>query len=316
MLFTQNMKMVEIKSFQELLSKNIKTENQLLKFCQNLKVEIDIPGVDIKELSISFAENTLKLGSKESIEDNFQQQYSGYVVANNANTKVARGLMERMAKTEDAVLIYGENGTGKGLFARTIHQQSARRGQPFVSISCSAIDKVNAKQQIEDSLVDVVNGTLLLDGVQDLDIETQRLLKQMLRLPVEQKPFRLISTTSGDLNGLVRKGAFSAELLALLQGCYIELLPLQQRKEDIEALVTFYMEESCKRCGIEPKNLSPELLNMLESYPWPGNVLELVNTIEQLMITAQEKRTLFAKDLPTHIRIQTINSSAAQKKGL
>ena len=316
MLFTQNMKMAEIKSFQEHLFKNIDTKTQLIEFCQNLKIEIDIPGVDIKGLNICFAENTVKLGQKQSVEDKFQQQYSGHVVAHNANTKVARGIMERMAKTDDAVLIYGENGTGKGLFARTIHQQSLRGGQPFVSISCGAIDKENAKQQIEDSLVDVVNGTLLLDGVQDLDIETQRILKKMIRIPTEQKNFRLISTTSGNLDCLVRKGAFSAELLALLQDCYIELLPLQQRKEDIEALVTFYMEKICKGCGMEPKTLSPELLNILESYPWPGNVLELVNTIEQLMITAQEKQTLFAKDLPTHIRIQTINSSAAQKKGL
>ena len=313
MLFKQKMKLTDIKSSQEQLLKGQESPDYLIHLFEDLKIEIDLSGADEKELNISFLENTLKISKKYNAGENTLQQVSDNIVARSASTKVARGVVGRMAETDDPVLIYGENGTGKGLFARTIHQQSARREQPFVSVSCGDIDN---KQQMIDYLAAVGTGTLLLDGVQDLDIETQRMLKKIIRIPVEQKYFRLITTTSVDLDELVQKGDFSAELLAILQSCYIELLPLQQRKEDIEALVTFYMEKICRSCGLEPKSLSPDLLRMLESYPWPGNVLELVNTVEQLLMTAQEKRTLFAKDLPTHIRIQTINSSAAQKKGI
>jgi len=310
MFLTQKMKIAEIKSLQESLLKGLNSPDPLVQ------IEIDLPGIDEKELNISFSDNTLKISKKDNAEEKFLQQEPDNIVARNANTKVARGVVGRMANTDDPVLIYGENGTGKGLFARTIHQQSTRKQQSFVSISCGAIDKHETKQQMIDSLVEVGTGTLLLDGIQDLDIDMQRILQKLIHIPVEQKHFRLITTTSADLYELVRKGNFSADLLSILQSCYIELLPLQQRKEDIEALVIFYMEKICRSCGLEPKNLSPDLLRMLESYPWPGNVLELVNTVEQLLMTAQEKHTLFAKDLPTHIRIETISSSAAQKKGI
>ena len=313
MLFTQKMKLTDIKLFQEQLLKGQESPDYLIHLFENLKIEIDLPGMDEKELNISYLENTLKISKKYNARENTLPQVSDNIVARSASTKVARGVVGRMAETDDPVLVYGENGTGKGLFARTIHQLSARKEQPFVSVSCGDIDN---KQQMIDYLAAVGTGTLLLDGVQDLDIDTQRMLKKIIRIPVEQKYFRLITTTSVDLDELVQKGDFSAELLAILQSCYIELLPLQQRKEDIEALVTFYMEKICRSCGLEPKSLSPDLLRMLESYPWPGNVLELVNTVEQLLMTAQEKRTLFAKDLPTHIRIQTISSSAAHKKGI
>jgi len=316
MLFTQKMKISDIESFQEQVLKGQDLPDYLVHLFENLKIEIDLPGIDEEELNIYFLENTLKIGRIYSSEDKSLQSESESIVAENASTKVARGVVGRMAETDDPVLIYGENGTGKGLFARTIHQRSVRREHPFVSVSCGAIDKSNAKQQMIDYLAAVGSGTLLLDGIQDMDIDTQRMLKKIIRIPVEQRYFRLITTTSADLEELAHQGDFSAELLAILQSCYIELLPLQQRKDDIEALVTFYMEKICRSCGVEPKNFSPDLLRMLESYPWPGNVLELVNTVEQLLMTAQEKRTLFAKDLPTHIRIQTINSSAAQKKGI
>lgn len=316
MLFTQKMKVSDIKSLQEQLLKASEVPDHLVYLFENLKIEIDLPGVDEQELNIHFSENTLKISEQDKAEDKTLQQESDSIVALSASTKVARGVVARMAETDDPVLIYGENGTGKGLFARTIHQRSGRKEQPFIAVSCGAIDKYNSKQQMIDYLAAVGTGTLLLDGVQDLDIDTQRMLKKIIRIPVEQKYFRLITTTSADLDELAQTGNFSAELLAILQSCYIELLPLQQRKDDIEALVTFYMEKICRSCGLEPKSLSPDLLRMLESYPWPGNVLELVNTVEQLLMTAQEKRTLFAKDLPTHIRIQTINSSAAQKKGI
>lgn len=316
MTFTQKMKISELKPFREHLLEVRSSPAQLTNLLRELKLEVDLPGIDEKELSLSFSENTLKLSRKEAAEGKYICTEPGSIVAESAKTKVALGVAGRMAKTDDPVVIFGENGTGKNLFARTIHQQSARGKQPFVCFPCGVIEKNGAEQQIIDLLAELGTGTLFFDEIQDLDVDTQRVLQKIIRKPVEQKNFRVITATSADLDNLVQKGEFSAELLAILQGCYIELLPLQERKEDIEALVAFYIEQFCQHRGMETKNISPEVMRILETYHWPGNVRELVNTLEQLLSMAQEKKTLFAKDLPAHIRIQTIKSSAAQKKGL
>jgi len=316
MTFTQKMKISELKPFMEYFLAIQSSPAELIKVLQELKLEVDLPGIDEKELNLSFSENTLKLSKKKNIEEKSTWTEPGSIVAKSGKTKVALGLADSMAKTDDPVVIHGENGTGKTLFARTIHQQSARGKQPFVCFPCGVIEKNGAEQQIIDLLAEVGTGTLFFDEIQDLDIDTQRVLQRIIHNPVEQKTFRVITATSTDLYNLVRKGEFSAELLAMLQGCYIELSPLQERKEEIEALVTFYIEQLCQRRGLESKNISPEVMRILEAYHWPGNVRELVNTLEQLLSMAQDKKTLFIKDLPAHIRIQTIKSSAAQKKGL
>ena len=316
MMFTQKMKLSSLKPFQERLLNEQESSSGLINLLQDLKIKIYLPGIDETELNLSFSDNTLKISKKIAVEGETLQSGLGGIVAESARTKVALGIVARMAKTDDTVTIFGEHGTGKGLFARTIHQQSSRSGQPFVCLSCGSIGKNGAKEQIIDSFVDVDTGTLFLDDIQDLDIDTQQMLQKIIRNPVEQKYFRLITGTNANLDKLVRKGTFSVELLALLRGCYIELLPLRERKEDIGLLVTYYIEQLCQSKGMEAKLLSPELLRILETYHWPGNVLELVNTVEQLLMTVQEKKTLFAKDLPAHIRIQTLTSLAAQKKGL
>lgn len=316
MTFTQKMKISELKPFMESFLAIQSSPAELIKVLQELTLEVDLPGIDVQGLYLSFSENTLKLSGKEDIEEKSSGTEPGSIVAKSANTKVALSLTDSMAKTDDPVVIFGENGTGKTLFARTIHQQSGRSKQPFVCFPCGGIEKNGVEQQIIDLLAEVGAGTLFFDEIQDLDIDSQRVLQKNIGNPIEQKEFRVITATSANLYNMVRKGEFSAELLAILQGCYIELLPLQERKEEIEALVTFYVEQICQRRGLESKQISPEVMRILEAYHWPGNVRELVNTLEQLLSMAQEKKTLFAKDLPAHIRIQTIKSSAAQKKGL
>ncbi len=316
MTFTQKMKISELKPFMESFLAMQSSPAELIKVLEELRLEVDLPGIDAKELNLSFSKNTLKLSRKEAIEEPSVGTEPGSIVAKSANTKVALGLADSMAKTDDPVVIFGENGTGKTLFARTIHQKSGRSKQPFVCFPCGGIEKNGAEQQIIDLPAEVGGGTLFFDEIQDLDLDSQRVLQKNIGTPIEQKRFRVITATSTNLYNLVRKGEFSAELLAILQGCYIELLPLRERKDEIEALVTFYVEQICQRRGLESKQISPEVMRILEAYNWPGNIRELVNTLEQLLSMAQEKKTLFAKDLPAHIRIQTIKSSAAQKKGL
>jgi len=316
MTFTQKLKLSELKPFLDHLLTAQDSPDRLLNLIKELTIAVDLPEVDEKELNLSFSDNTLKISRKLSVEEPLNQTAIGSIIAENSKTKVALGIVARMATTDDPVIITGENGTGKDLFARTIHQKSLRQAQPFVALHCGTVDGKEAKQQIIDALVDVGTGSLFLDDVQDLNMDTQKILRKIIHNPVEQKYFRLITATNVDLDEQVRKGEFSAELMAIIRGCYIELLPLQERKEEIAALVNFYIEQLCLSRGMEVKLISPELLRMLEAYHWPGNVRELVNTVEQLLMTGQEKKTLFAKDLPAHIRIQSIGSLAAGKKGL
>lgn len=316
MIFTQKLKLAELKPFWEHLLTGQDSPDQLLNLFKELTIEVDLPEVDNRELNIGFSGNTLKISRKSPIEEAPLRVVPGAIIAKNAKTRVALGILERMIKTDDPVMIFGENGTGKDLFAHTIHQQGPRSLQPFVCLSCGTVEKKGAKQQMIDNLIEVGTGTLFLDDIQDLDVDAQRILQKLIRNPVEQNYFRLITSTNIDLDRQAQKGEFSADLLAVLQGCYIELLPLNERKEDIGALLTYYIEQLCRDNGLETKQLSPELLRILEAYHWPGNVRELVNTVEQLLITAQDKKTLFAKDLPAHIRIQSIESSAMHKKGL
>lgn len=313
MQFVQNMKITEVKSLAEKMAAGGEAIDSIL---QKMSLNIELPGVDVSELSLSFASNTLKISKKESCEETSQPAFPSHIVAKNEKTKFALVVANRMAKTDDPVLISGETGTGKDLFARVIHQQSPRVVSPLVSLHGGAIAEESAKQQMVDAVVNVGTGTLLIEDIHDLTIEAQRILQKILHNPLESRYFRVITTTSTDLDKAVRQGQFSAELLQLIKGCHIELLPLRQRKEDVAGLLTYYIDHLCHSSGQNPKQLSPEVLRMLEIYHWPGNVRELVNTVQQLLLTAQEKKTLFAKDLPAHIRIQTLESSALQKKGL
>ena len=236
------------------------------------------------------------------------------IITKNIKTNLALSLAREMAKTHDPVIIYGANGTGKNLFANYIQQQSPYSSQPFRSLPSS--NSIGAVQQLKDCLDEVGTGTLFLAGVQELDIEMQHLLVDYLSRPTVRQKIRLITTTSADLDKLSQTGKFLPELLTTIQGGYIELLPLNERREDISPLVTFYVEHFCRASALPTKIISAELLHILEAYNWPGNVRELVSTVVQLVITAQTKPTLFPKDLPAHIRIQTLESATAQRRGL
>lgn len=316
MLFTQKMKLAELPLIEEFLEQGKTSPQQLFNFLKELKLEVNLPGIDEANLNLSYRGNILKISRDEGIDKRSFRSESGNIVAQSATTELALGIAKRMAKLDDPIVLIGETGTGKDLFARMIHQESRRRNNPFICIHCGMVDKKTAKQQLIDDLVEVGTGTLFLDDIQELGIEGQRILQKIIRNPVEQKYFRLITSTRVDLDDELRTGNFSAELLAIIRGGYIELLPLRERKEDIIPLLNYHTEQLCSRSSLEIKQFSPELLQMLEAYHWPGNIRELVNTVEQLLLTAQNKKTLFAKDLPAHIRIQTLETSAAQKKGL
>ncbi|RKX60084.1 MAG: sigma-54-dependent Fis family transcriptional regulator [Thermodesulfobacteriota bacterium] len=243
-------------------------------------------------------------------------------------------LAKKIAPLSSTVLILGESGTGKEVLAKYIHFCSKRPG-PFVAINCAAIPEELLEAELfgyekgaftgavrsRPGKFEIANkGTLLLDEIGELSPKLQAKLlrviqeKQVERLGSE-KPVkidvRIIAATNKNLEEEVKKGNFRKDLFFRLNVIPIHLPPLRERKEDIPLLVKFFLKKICEREGIEEKKISNEVLDVLLNYSWPGNIRELENLIERLVIfsegnvielknlnTCEFKQTLFfEKDL-------------------
>ena len=284
--------------------------DQLLDFLQGFQVRIDLPGIDEQDIDLNFTGNILQISRKKSV---LEQDREERIIAVSAKMRLALGIAEKIAATDKSVLIYGATGTGKDLFARTIHRLSSRRDAPFVWLPGGTLNKENVEQQLRHTLEAADTGTLFFDELEDFEPLVQQQLLAVLEKP---RSFRIISATSADLSEAVLKQEFSGDLAELLQECYIELEELSRRKEEIAPLVRYHLDRLCREKGVSPKEPSPEYLALLEAYSWPGNVRELINTLEQSLLVAREKKTLFVKDLPAHIRIRTMQTVAQRKRGV
>jgi two-component system NtrC family response regulator len=243
------------------------------------------------------------------------------------------------AAGDAGVLIQGETGTGKELFARTIHENSPRRDASFVVVDCAALPEhlvesvlfghvkgaFTGAEQSRDGLVKQADqGTLFLDEVGELPLALQkaflRVLQEQRFRPVggqrERKShFRLISATNRDLLSSAAQGLFRKDLLYRLQTTVINLPPLRERKGDIKLLVLHYIHKFCDRNGMEIKGFVPEFLEVLERYDWPGNVRELINALEHAVLSVNTNPTLYPANLPAELRVRFIRSAAKEKQG-
>ena len=259
------------------------------------------------------------------------------IIGNSSKIRACLDLVSQVANSEANVLITGETGTGKELFALAIHKNSRRGGKNFVVVDCAALPEnlvesilfghekgaFTGADRARDGLVLQANGgTLFLDEVGELPLSMQRSFLRVLQerqfRPVGGKTevksdFRLLAASNRDLDEMVRQNQFREDLLFRLRSFSVELPPLRERKEDIPELLVFYAKELCERFGIEPKEFSPEFLDLLSEYPWPGNIRELINALERTLISARYERVLFPKHLPTHIRVQLVRSSLGEK---
>jgi DNA-binding NtrC family response regulator len=208
-----------------------------------------------------------------------------------------RGVLEdarALAVTDDPVLLTGEGSTGKGLFARLIHQESRRAAGPLVVVYCAtlvdeaAIDRAFGPAGAPGGrLLEARGGTVVLDEVGDLDVPAQARLMQAIDAAAGS--VRLLATTQRALAGLVERGAFDPALYARLGGKVLELPALRSRKEDILPLAIRFAEEAGAR---RPVRLSAAAVARLRSYPWPGNVLELKNAMERAVRLAGDGEIL------------------------
>jgi two-component system, NtrC family, nitrogen regulation response regulator NtrX len=212
------------------------------------------------------------------------------------------------APTNGRVLIYGENGTGKELVARTIHQLSRRRSAAFVEVNCAAIPE----ELIESELFGHVRGaftgavadrrgkfetadggTLFLDEIGDMSLKTQaKVLRALQEQTMEavggtariKVDVRVLAATNKDLQAEIRAGQFREDLYFRLNVIPIFVPPLRDRQEDIPLLADHFMAEFAREYGRRLKSLDASARGVLQRYPWPGNVRELRNVIERLMI--------------------------------
>ena len=242
---------------------------------------------------------------------------------NNCIDKLAQA-----ASMDAGILITGETGTGKELFARAIHANSARADGNFVAVDCTALPEqlvesilfghakgaFTGADEAQDGLIkEADGGTLFLDEIGELPLDPQKTFLRVLQehrfRPVGMRKeirsdFRVIAATNQDLDAMIRKGLFRKDLLFRIRALVIGLPPLRERTEDIKELVLYHTARFCDRYGIGPKGFSPECLEILKNYSWPGNVRELVNTLENAITAARMEPTLYAKHLPLEIRIQ------------
>ncbi len=193
--------------------------------------------------------------------------------------------VSRVAPTDATVLISGETGTGKELFARAIHAASRRTDSAFIKFDCAArpsrLRTLELFAEGEGALDLASGGTILLDEIAELAPDAQAELLPALQ---ERIDVRIIVTTNRDLRKAVHEGRFREDLYYRLNVFPIELPPLRTRPDDIPVLLQFFAEKYASRVGRRVDGVDPDTLAALSRYPWPGNVRELENLVERALV--------------------------------
>jgi DNA-binding NtrC family response regulator len=230
------------------------------------------------------------------------------IIGESKSIKTIHELIDKVAQSEARVLITGESGTGKELVAHQIHEKSLRQKSSFVEVNCAAIPAELIESELfghtKGSFTSAVRdrqgkfeaangGTLFLDEIGDMSLAAQA---KVLRVLEENKiqrvgsenditvDVRVIAATNKDLKKEIEKGSFREDLYHRLAVILIDVPTLSSRKDDIPLLVNHFLEIICKEQGIESKSFSKESISLLEDYNWSGNIRELRNVIERLII--------------------------------
>jgi two-component system nitrogen regulation response regulator NtrX len=251
-----------------------------------------------------------------------------------AKTRELKKNIAAAAPTDSYILIKGENGTGKELVARTIHQLSSRANQPLIDVNCAAIPAEmieselfgHEKGALSGALSKKIgkfelasNGTIFLDEIGDMSLITQ---SKILRVLQDQKiqrvggsrtisvNVRVIAASNKNLEKEIEAGNFREDLYYRLNVIPIDVPPLRQRIDDIPALVDTFLDEFAHQSRSNRKTISQSALDMLSGYSWPGNVRELKNLIERLVIMV-DKDKIDIEDIPSAYNPETCQDPGA-----
>jgi two-component system nitrogen regulation response regulator NtrX len=235
-----------------------------------------------------------------------------------------RTLIEKVAPTNSRVMISGASGTGKELVARTIHQLSTRANSPFVVLNAATImpdrmenelfgtEALNGESRRVGALEEAHGGTLYLDEVGDMPRETQN---KILRVLVDQTfqrvggtnrvsvDVRIVSSTGRDLEREIAEGTFREDLFHRLAVVPIRVPALAERRDDIPTLVRHFADQISRSTGLPPRTIGDDAMAVLQAHDWPGNLRQLRNNVERLMILARGEatETITAELLPPEI---------------
>ncbi|NCD25822.1 MAG: sigma-54-dependent Fis family transcriptional regulator [Deltaproteobacteria bacterium] len=241
------------------------------------------------------------------------------------------------AQGEAGVLLTGETGTGKELFARAIHQNSPRASGPFVVVDCAALPEsiaqsilfghkkgafTGAEKDQSGLIPQADKGTLFLDEVGELPLAVQknflraiqeRTVRSLGDRDEKKSDFRLVAATNRDLEGMVEAGTFRDDLLYRLRGIHIHLPPLRERAGDIRLLAAHFLES---RADGLPKTPSPDFLETLDAYDWPGNVRELIHALDHVRAVACLDPSFYPQHLPAPLRAKVARRRMAASQAV
>jgi DNA-binding NtrC family response regulator len=249
----------------------------------------------------------------------------GEIIGRSPAMREVYRIIEAVSENKSNVLVCGENGTGKELVARTIHQRGPWRDRPFLAVNCGALSETLLESQlfghrrgaftgaIEDheGVFQAANGgTLFLDEVTEIPLPLQvkflRAIQEREVTPLGSTrsvkvDVRLIAAANRDVEEAVRQGWFRSDLYYRLNVVTIHLPPLRERREDIPLLVEHFVERFSRDYGVEPKRVTRAAMDCLLAYSWPGNIRELQNTIERAFALSRAPE-IDLEDLPVKIR--------------
>lgn len=253
------------------------------------------------------------------------------IIGESVEIKLLLEKIKKIANTPTNVLLLGETGTGKELFARAIHEASYRKKKPFVAINCASLPENLLESELfgfvkgaftgatfdKKGLLEIADGgTVFLDEIGDMPIGLQAKLLRVIEdkeirplgsVTTKKVDLRFISATNKDLLEEVREGKFREDLFFRLNVITLHIPPLRERGKDIEILAYHFMRKFAIKMGKNIKKIDPQTIKILLKYPWPGNIRELQNVIEQAVVFA-ETDTIKPEDLPEHVKNMEITT--------
>ena len=248
------------------------------------------------------------------------------MIGNSPEINDVKSVIEKVAPTQAIVLITGENGTGKELVAKWLHQKSDRSNKRLIEVNCAAIPSelleselfghekgafTSANKQRIGKFEQAHQGTLFLDEIGDMSLGAQakvlRALQenQITRVGGEKLiklDVRIVAATNKDLKKEIVSGNFREDLYHRLSVILIEVPPLRERSQDIDLLIDYFLKEICSNYGMPEKLIKLDARRLLTSYMWPGNIRELRNVIERLIILCEKE--ISVKDIKIHTNMR------------
>jgi len=278
-------------------------------------VLLDHPETTMQPLMQKFArlQAELETARRQLAEQRRPKHTIATFIGSSAAALEVKRQARRVAQTDSTVLLLGETGTGKELLAHAIHAASRRAAKPFVGVNIAAVPETLLEAEFfgvapgaytgadrkgrEGKFKVADGGTLFLDEIGDMPIALQSKLLRVLQEQeieplgsnrVERVDVRIVAATSRDLAAMVAEGRFRADLYYRLNVLPIRLPPLRERITDLEALVDTLADDIARRSGLPHKSLSAEALDLLAAQPWPGNIRELRNVLEQATLMTDD----------------------------